>query len=400
MDNNFSIKTLCNNLSLDRLGAMIPLIMWVLYCLLSPIYVFDSGLPQPADYVMIIALYALVKYAIACKQLPIKSYHRSIIIPAFGFVLYVVLLSLFWSFKLSETAILWSPVYYGYDVIVLTMGLVLGAIYREQFLKFTVLATTIIIIIQIMYMFIAEDYGFYMRGTGYAIRGTGFFSNPNQFGYFALLAMMITVSSIWVGAIGYRLGMIAVSACVFAAVLSMSYAANLALAIFIFLLLLYRFSIVIISGIIIVILIAYLAIDPSIIEAKISMLQSKFVAANDFYLPRGYFRIYEYPKYLLLGAGEGAVYRFGTEREFHSTIGTLLFCYGIPGTILFFSMIWRIIRINISCGFIFIAPPLIYGIAHQGLRFTFFWVTLSCISLAIYLDACRQERKIIQDTEN
>ena len=91
----FTINNLYEKLSADGKGAMIALYLWCLYCLISPVYIFHSGLPQPADYVMMIACFTLVMHASANKNIKINSYYRSILFLAFGFALYVVLLTLF-----------------------------------------------------------------------------------------------------------------------------------------------------------------------------------------------------------------------------------------------------------------------------------------------------------------
>ncbi|MDZ7736197.1 MAG: hypothetical protein U5P41_08920 [Gammaproteobacteria bacterium] len=110
---------------------------------------------------------------------------------------------------------------------------------------------------------------------------------------------------------------------------------------------------------------------------------------------RGYTRIIEHPGYLLFGAGEGAYHRFLPKYEFHSSLGTVLFCYGLPGTIAFTAMLWAIIRRRLLPGAILLMPALVYGLAHQGLRFTMFWVMLACIAVAIHLKSQHKEENII-----
>jgi hypothetical protein len=112
---------------------------------------------------------------------------------------------------------------------------------------------------------------------------------------------------------------------------------------------------------------------------------------------RGYFRLAKYPYYLLFGAGEGYVYRFAIvdqwEHELHSSIATLLFCYGIVGTALFAGINWQIVRLGGWLSALALMPPYVFGLTHQGLRFTQLWVLLGfllCLAIETRRDAARQ----------
>jgi hypothetical protein len=96
----------------------------------------------------------------------------------------------------------------------------------------------------------------------------------------------------------------------------------------------------------------------------------------------------EYPEYLLTGAGEGALYRFdeaddGDEQihEIHSTFLTIMFSYGLVGTAAFAAAIWRLYRLSSGGAFLYLIPPFLYGLTHQGLRFSFFWLLLAVIGV-------------------
>jgi hypothetical protein len=105
-------------------------------------------------------------------------------------------------------------------------------------------------------------------------------------------------------------------------------------------------------------------------------------ANASFFEERGYDRIWRNQKYLLLGAGEGGLSRFDDtayvkNMEIHSSAGTILFSYGIVGSILFLVFTWRVIRRARVRMMITLLPPLLYTGAHQGLRFTMLWVVLA-----------------------
>src|SRR5205823_5827535 len=75
----------------------------------------------------------------------------------------------------------------------------------------------------------------------------------------------------------------------------------------------------------------------------------------------------------------GAYERFRSElygSELHSTYGTLIFCYGIPGAGLFTLGLLMIGRSDPRVA-VFVLPALVHGVGHHGLRFAFFWATLA-----------------------
>src|SRR5262249_23015217 len=101
-----------------------------------------------------------------------------------------------------------------------------------------------------------------------------------------------------------------------------------------------------------------------------------------FYEERGYDRIVNNPEYLVFGAGEGGYIRFAENtmirsHELHSSGGTLLFCYGIAGTFLFLLFLFQIIRVAHMRQIMIVLPTAAYGLSHQGLRVTLFWVFLA-----------------------
>jgi hypothetical protein len=101
---------------------------------------------------------------------------------------------------------------------------------------------------------------------------------------------------------------------------------------------------------------------------------------------RGYDRIWRNPEYLITGAGEGAYERFvfrkgEKRRELHSSFGTMFFGYGIIGLTLFAVFGARVIRGAPLRMTMMLVPALAYTVAHQGLRFTMFWVVLAAFAV-------------------
>ena len=93
--------------------------------------------------------------------------------------------------------------------------------------------------------------------------------------------------------------------------------------------------------------------------------------ADDLLAGRGYDRIWRYPEHLVVGAGEGAAWRFGTSTnylELHSTFGTVLFSYGFVGFCLFMVLLWVMLRRAPLAHMLYSLPLWAYGLTHQGLR--------------------------------
>jgi hypothetical protein len=94
---------------------------------------------------------------------------------------------------------------------------------------------------------------------------------------------------------------------------------------------------------------------------------------------RGYDRISNHPEYLIFGAGEGGYNRFDTfidNHEMHSSFGTIVFCYGIPGIVLFTLFVFSLLKKLPWFYLVYALPLFAYGVTHMGLRFTIFWVAL------------------------
>lgn len=103
---------------------------------------------------------------------------------------------------------------------------------------------------------------------------------------------------------------------------------------------------------------------------------------------RNYSRIVDHYIYVVLGAGEGQLSRFSDDDgdatlEIHSTFGTLLFAYGVVGLALFcLFLLWLAIRLPAGIA-VYLAPAIVYGLTHQGLRFSFFWILVGILAQMI-----------------
>ncbi|MGL6084224.1 MAG: hypothetical protein ACRC4N_17955, partial [Gammaproteobacteria bacterium] len=220
-------------------------------------------------------------------------------------------------------------------------------------------------------------------------RSSLFFNNPNQLGYFTLCAASIIVFYYKTNLLGKKYFTLSMIFCLWLSFLSLSSASMISI---IFLIIYAFFSDLrsFLSLILLVLILTFLIFlnsDIGFVNDKIFTVQEKLSgtgqASDDSLAGRGYDRIFNHPEIVLIGGGEGFVSRWKSllsESEMHSTWGTLLFSYGIFG---FFSFLWFLRKIIFSEKMVSFIPFLaiaLYGLTHNGLRFTFFWIFLAVLT--------------------
>ena len=351
----------------------------MLYLVLSPFYVFPSGNPQPADLLMAV-LILLVFTGTVCRVTLASNLYLSLA----SFLGVVILVNLYWWSIYYEPTTLVSILFYAYNIahVVFLASIMKGA--RDGVLAATQLGLLAAILIEIAATLLFPASTF---------RAVGTFNNPNQLGYWGLL-----VAACWLVVRGDRkLGALDFSVLVmvgFVVAVSLSKAAMIAFG----MLLIFAVfgqglrSRSLIGGF------ALLAIGsqlwwamPDTVQVRTTDVISRGPVANvikrfeslgkhadDSVAGRGYDRMWRYPEYLILGAGEGIAYRLFKRgdnfNELHSTWGTLLFSYGVAGFASFTAMLIIIFRSAPWRHLWYFLPIALYGLTHQGLRFSMLWV--------------------------
>ena len=108
---------------------------------------------------------------------------------------------------------------------------------------------------------------------------------------------------------------------------------------------------------------------------------------------RGYDRIIKNPYYTLVGAGEGANWRYSIQnKELHSGLATLLFSYGPTGFILFFTFLYFVFKGLPWRYTMLLIPIMMYGLTHQNIRFTYFWVFVAAAYSGRYFERSINEQ--------
>lgn len=166
------------------------------------------------------------------------------------------------------------------------------------------------------------------------------------------------------------------------AALSLSKAALLGVALMLVLTLLDRPGVLILVLIACLTFVMYTESGNRVLRNVMFRMDTFGIDADDSLAGRGYDRIWNHPEYIVLGAGEGAVDRFNTRLkggELHSTWGTVLFSYGLIGLGLFLNFLRRLWKLS-GKYFLYTVPAWIYGLTHQGLRFTTLWLLLALVA--------------------
>ena len=145
------------------------LVIWGVFLLMMPLYVFPSGLPQPDD--AMIVLIAPIALSVWNGRLERSSIR--IIRALFWFTIWVILVDLSWVVLLSNWGLdLRYPLFYIFNALVFLIVLILNQKYKESFQRLTLYCVFTSIVVQTFFALVQRS----------SSRGTVFFENPNQLG--------------------------------------------------------------------------------------------------------------------------------------------------------------------------------------------------------------------------
>jgi hypothetical protein len=363
-----------------------PLLVWAVFLFMFPFYFFDSGLPQPWGFLILLLLPNLLS-GWNGRLLDMTRPFKALLM----FVGYATVINLTWSFALMTFAInlkdglILSPLFYIYNALVLFTFILMYQKYRVRLLWLTahVCFASVWTLVLV---------SFFVRMN--TLRSSLSFNNPNQLGYFALLSaciLLLTMRRLRLGTVFVTLGLIA---CSYLALISASKAALGSIALLGISLLITRMRTMLIA----IAVLAVLALTPNPFSHAIERAEQRIATDNSHSLleERGYDRILNHPEHWLFGSGEGNYRRFQETtvigaHELHSSGATIFFCYGIIGVVLFGLFMWLVIKGSTPRAYLIVLPGFAYGMTHQGLRFIFMWVMLGVV-MAIRHDESEQRR--------
>jgi hypothetical protein len=363
-------------------ASLVPLLGLGAYFVASIFYVFPSGNPQPADFLLLLTIVATL--LIAWRQLPVES---GLYIALGLFVGWIVLVNVIWYFISPDLLFLRKTSFYLYNSLVILF--VVAAAYHDwERLKVVIWWSCVIALLaQFLYL------EFVFHGLGK--RATGTFNNPNQLGYWALLVMacLAVVKEraplrIW--------DVLALGAGFYILMLSLSKAASISGMLLVLLIIafcrLQRASALVLGvGLVLAVVFElasgvlverFMSLEPVVnLERRLGGIGTQ---EDDNLLHRGYIRLIQNPQYLAFGAGEGGFERLTADakkkgKEIHSTLATILMSYGLIGLGLFSMLLFVIFVRAPLASAAYLGPVLLYSITHMGLRFSIFWVYLGLV---------------------
>lgn len=305
-------------------------------------------------------------------------------------LIYIVINNLLWFIIMvfqtpKSISFLITPLFYLFNYLAVIMLFSLYNKYGSVVLKSTLYS---VIIGNFLQVILSPFAGAVMMGGESMERGALFFNNPNQLGYHVLLTTSIFLVLLKYFKVKMYLFVPFLLCSLYMASLSVSKAAVLSIVLLFGIYFLTNFDVrrLWLIPTMIAILVGFYFSDFG--QQFMDKFQTRMTQAENLPVSeweyRGYDRMEKHPYYMILGSGEGVYERFDSyigKHEMHSSYGTLIFAYGIPGLLLFIFFIADILK-GIKFGTIaYILPILSYGFSHQGLRFTMLWVAFAIFAL-------------------
>jgi hypothetical protein len=353
----------------------IVVLPWLLYMVISPLYLFPQGMPQVADFVLALGALPTLALAFLNDQKKVNMTYMF----GFGFAILTVAVNLLNYLYFPHQRFLLSAIYYVYNFIVFIYVVRLFRQEGDFLVNLTRYAIYGAVLLQLFWvLFLPGNHGF---------RETGSFNNPNQLAYWSLLMagmlVLIRHKQRFSWADWSVMGILG-----FFEVLALSKSGLITFPVFLSALL---FSgqipkilrAVLLMGLVFVLI--FLAFDRSIITPSflhegnavftaLERLENIGQEQDDSFEGRGYYRLFSYPEYILVGAGEGAYTRFDEPRELHSGLATILFSYGILGFLLFSGFLATVFFHRPYYYLLILIPVLMFSVSSHTIRFTHTWV--------------------------
>ncbi len=244
--------------------------------------------------------------------------------------------------------------------------------------------------------------GIQLTGSKIEERAIGSFQNPNQLAYFASIMFSTTVLLYTFGRIGTWLTAALVVAILLLGMAAQSKAGIIGITIGLAGLLAGNASTRIWAAAAVAVVVLLSISGVLDIEQLLVLRRLQDIGADpdDSFAARGYLVLVDNSRDafdVLLGLGAGGV-RFVHYHEIHSTYASYFGLYGIIGGSLYLSVlaswVWRVFRTVPFTRFVpIVGPPLFYGIAHNGTRFSILYAFIA-MSVALCEEHRRSTRRV------
>ncbi len=333
--------------------------LFLLYIFVKPFYIFESGSLQPGDLVFVAAFFAFVYYNPTINLIECKVDYILLIFLAFVAVINFIYFSIY-----MQTEFLKSTLHYLFNLLFVLVSRVL--LLDIAFIKKLFWVCRAGIYTQIIVHFLGIGRYYSDPYSGVTTRYEGTLNDPNQLAFFVFSLLMIMFVIEKIPEAKCSMNLLDYAAFVYILFLTSSTGLLLAFAVFgvayIAILLFSPFvekddrrrrSLIRVGVIVGVLLIVFLVKKDEIIpEMRKSELFSRLfekenlttsangskLAKASIWQDRNIDKLYIYPEYNLFGAGQGHFMRFwkaNSSGEVHSTVLSILFCYGVLPTTIF-----------------------------------------------------------------
>lgn len=381
-----------------------PLWPFAAYLVLGIFYVFPSGLPQPADAVLLAGIGGMMLFG---RFRLVLSGEEVLAIIALATWTYAV--NCWYFVQIGDLTFLKKALFYLYNLGFFAAAISAARLARPGEIRILFWAAFAALILEFLLIILRPE----LIGR----RQIGSFNNPNQLAYWALLnagVMFLALIScrraglpITLGRMA-ALGAILITGFVIGESLSKAgFAAYLAMVALMLGPIFGLRPVTILCGAILAVAVAVIVIPSG--DSALAFGQSlnldftdklirrfTHVQADDSLTSRGYFRLLEMPQFLIAGAGEGAFWRVsasaGKEVEIHSTPVHFITSYGLIGLGFLGAFAAVFLRRLTLAAMAILVAILIYGLAHNGLRFTHLWLVLALIAAQCPTPAPRAAR--------
>lgn len=357
---------------------------------LSQFYIFASGVPQPAHYLLMLAILPTVLRIPAFSS---TTGNNGLVFRIL--ILYIIFINSIYALIYLNSDFLASSVYTIFGILVFyqTWMICLKSKSSEMLLMHMA-GLGLGLLFLLAFLGIGE--------YRYSSRYNAFFNDPNQMAFWALCISAVLIANRDVAKISKPIILLF---CTFVIVKSASRSGLVgALFLIIGFIVSATFDIkeksspkkifVGLFSLILAISFAYVIyyLDMDAVDFLLSRADNTDAAEQADI--RGYTRILQFPEYIITGAGQGMDLRFNSfGTEIHSTPAGILFYYGIAGFLLFLMLLFFILRdLKLHEKILFIAP-LMYSFSTFGFRTPIFWFYLG--GFAFYSSLRRRERPFL-----
>jgi len=402
-----------------QLGYRAPKILewlFLLYIFVKPFYIFTSGSFQPGDVVFVLAFIVFIYFNMGTNLIFCKNDYVLL-----TFLFFVAIINFIYFTFYFDVEFVKSILYYVFNFLfIITARFLLN---DREFIKKLFWVCRIVLYFQIVIYFLGVG-RFYESDGMISTRYMGTFNDPNQLAFyeFSLLMILYIIDNMKLK--GCKINVIDYAAFVFIVYLTSSTGMLLALAVFAgtYLAILLFSSVaekdaqnrsrVMWTLFIIGVLLVVFFINKNFIISQMekSELFSRLLeketlttsttgselAEASIWQDRNIDKLYIYPTYNIFGAGQGHFERFWkahSSGEIHSTLLSILFCYGVIPTVLFLHWIWKNIQRSSKYFIPVFAAVFIEGLTLLNQRQPTFWL----LFLLAYAYRAMEENKYEND---